>query len=118
MTEPTPSATARTDLSITLLDGGLGEPRTYLLQCDPTGGTHPDPDAACRAVAAVGAAGFDPVPADATCTQVYGGDQVARVSGTVDGTAVDATFTRTDGCEIARWEALAALLDVPGTAGG
>jgi hypothetical protein len=41
---------------------------------------------------------------------VYGGPQVAEVRGTWDGVDVDARFQRTDGCEIARWDRLAPLL--------
>lgn len=43
------------------------------------------------------------------CTQVYGGPEVATVTGTVDGTDVDATFSREDGCAIARFDAVAPL---------
>ena len=38
----------------------------------------------------------------------------ATIKGTIRGNAVDATFSRTDGCEIARWERVEALLaEVP-----
>ncbi|WP_322972761.1 hypothetical protein [Arthrobacter polaris] len=52
-----------------------------------------------------------PVP-DPTraCTQQYGGPEIAVVTGWFNGKEVDATFKRTDGCEIARWQALAPLL--------
>lgn len=53
---------------------------------------------------------FEPVPDDVACTQIFGGPQTARVTGTLRGTPVDARFSRTDGCEIARWDAVAALL--------
>ena len=45
---------------------------------------------------------------DATraCTMVYGGPERAHVTGTVEGRAVEATFTREDGCGIADYEAL------------
>jgi hypothetical protein len=44
------------------------------------------------------------------CTQIYGGDQVARIRGD----NLQATFNRTNGCEIARWDALAPVLDLGG----
>ena len=107
---PAPSVT---DLAVTVTDDTTAEPLTALLRCGGAGtSTHPHAEAACAAVAAVGAAGFAPVPKDAMCTQVYGGPETARVTGTVDGVAVDATFSRTNGCEIARWDALAPLFDV------
>jgi hypothetical protein len=42
------------------------------------------------------------------CTQIYGGDQVATIEG--DGTR--AMFNRSDGCQIARWDALAPVLEI------
>ena len=56
------------------------------------------------------AGGERPTAADGICTQQFGGPQPATVTGTVDGDQVDATFSRTDGCEISRWDALDAVL--------
>ena len=44
------------------------------------------------------------------CTQIYGGPQMARVVGTIAGRRVWATFNRTDGCQISRWERLSPWL--------
>ena len=55
-----------------------------------------------------------PVEGDAACTMIYGGPQVATVRGTWGGVDVDARFDRSDGCQIARWDRLAPLLQ-PGT---
>jgi hypothetical protein len=44
------------------------------------------------------------------CTQIYGGPQTARVTGTIDGKPVDRRFTRTNGCELADFSAAEALL--------
>ncbi|WP_258724457.1 SSI family serine proteinase inhibitor [Cellulomonas sp. NS3] len=124
-TAPTPSATTEAptaaaapvgaSLTIVLDETGSGDVRTMTLTCDPVGGDHPDPAAACAALAAAGPGAFDPPPGDALCTQLFGGPQVAVVEGTVAGTAVNARFSRTDGCEIGRWDALAPLL---GSTGG
>lgn len=98
------------------VDDGSGAVTRWTLTCDPVGGDHPDPEAACAAIAEAGGAGaFAPVPADSMCTQIYGGPQTARVSGTLGGALVAATFSRENGCEIARWDDLAPLL---GEAGG
>lgn len=118
---PTPSATTgapiAASLTITLDEGGTSPTETFTLTCDPVGGDHPDPEAACASlVRAGGAAAFAPTPVDVMCTQQWGGPQVARVTGEVDGGRVDATFTRTDGCEISRWDALAPLLGSEGGA--
>jgi hypothetical protein len=54
---------------------------------------------------------FAPVPGDRVCTLQFGGPQTARVTGTLDGEEIDARFSRTDGCEIERWETVRALLE-------
>lgn len=75
------------------------------------GTTVPDPEAALAAVEQFGEAIFFPVPGPPKlCTQQYGGPQVAVVTGSIDGRSVNSVFSRTDGCEIARWNALAPLL--------
>lgn len=101
----------RVDVDLT----GDGDVTTWELTCDPAGGTHPDPDAACAAVRVAWPEAFEPVGPDVACTEVYGGPQTARVLGTVDGAPVDAAFSRTNGCEIGRWNA---VVDLLGTAGG
>ena len=97
------AAAARTDLRITVWPKGKrGSSRTWTLRCEPVGGTLPNRERACRQLASVRDA-FRPVPRDAICTQVYGGPAVARVEGRFRGRRVAASFKRTDGCEIARW---------------
>ena len=112
--EPPSAPSGGTSLTIVLdLNGpeGEGSTRTFTLTCDPAGGDHPDPAAACAALeAAGGASAFEPVPKDVACTEIYGGPQTAQVTGTVGGTTVDAVFSRVNGCEIGRWDALAPLL--------
>jgi hypothetical protein len=91
------------------LDDGRGTTTVWTLTCDPPGGDHPDPAAACAALEK-GERYLKPVPADLACTQIYGGPETARITGTWRGIAVDATLSRTDGCQIARWNGLAGLL--------
>ncbi|GAA5194785.1 hypothetical protein GCM10023346_23030 [Arthrobacter gyeryongensis] len=75
------------------------------------GSTLPDPRAALAAVEQFGEEIFFPVPRpDRICTQQYGGPQVATVTGRFRGREVSSRFSRTDGCEIARWRTMAALL--------
>jgi hypothetical protein len=81
----------------------------WTLTCDPPAGTHPDPDAACARLDETGAGAFEPLP-DQACTEIYGGAQRAEISGTVDGEPVDASFQRTNGCEIEAWDALLGVL--------
>ena len=56
---------------------------------------------------------FAPTPAGQACTMIFGGADKATVKGTLDGAAVDATFTRSNGCEIARWDRMTALKILP-----
>lgn len=63
----------------------------------------------CAWLAVDGKAVFAPPATNQICTEQYGGPEVATVTGTFDGDAVSATFSRTNGCEIARFDAAAPL---------
>lgn len=99
-----------TELRIVVWPNGRGgEAVEATLTCGPVGGTHPDPAAACAALARERSA-LDPLAADAICTQEYGGPDEAEVTGTIRGERVEAALTQRNGCEIDRWERLQALL--------
>jgi Subtilisin inhibitor-like len=80
-----------------------GASTTWTLRCGPPRGTLPQPARACRRLASSGPELFAPISENAVCTEMYGGPQKARVAGAVGGARVWATFARTNGCEIARW---------------
>lgn len=101
-----PDPTIGPTLTISVVAAEGADPQAYELTCDPPGGDHPQPEQACAAIEAAGATVFDPVPKDQVCTMIYGGPQTAKVTGTYAGARVDAEFSRTNGCEIARWEKL------------
>lgn len=112
---PSPSVLPAT-LTVTVDATGSGDPTSWTLTCDPAGGTHPDPLAACLTLGtAEGRAALDPVPRDVACTEIWGGPQTATITGELDGATIDAELSRANGCEIARWDALVPVL---GTAGG
>ncbi len=52
----------------------------------------------------------DGIPADQMCTEIYGGPDEAHIVGELDGSAIDATITRANGCEIDAWESMLGLL--------
>jgi hypothetical protein len=119
---PTPSTTGGSgtgaadgpaDLTI-VIDDGKGATTTWHLTCAPAGGNHPTPTKACTALAEHGSTALTAVPADRMCTQIFGGAQTAHISGTWQGKPVDARLSRTDGCQIARWDALVGLLPSAG----
>ena len=101
--------TVNTELTI-VSDDGAGKTETWTLTCDPAGGTHPDPEAACAALSAKGTTAMPAVAKDQMCTQQFGGPQKATITGTWKGEAVNASFSRTNGCEISRWQSLKGLL--------
>jgi hypothetical protein len=96
---------ASTSLHVTAWPNGQGEPgkRVWTLRCAPVGGTLPHRATACRRLAALKKP-FAPTPANVACTEIYGGPQVALVTGRFRGRPVRAHFDRKDGCEIARWQ--------------
>jgi hypothetical protein len=110
---PAGGGPAGTELTISVSADEGAAPMTYALTCDPPGGDHPNPQAACETLGSLEAP-FALAPAGALCTQVYGGPQTATVTGTLDGEEVTAMFSRTDGCEIARWDSLVDVLIVSG----
>ncbi|MFJ4171340.1 serine protease inhibitor [Paenarthrobacter sp. NPDC089714] len=116
------------DLTVTLTEAPGAEPREFRLRSvdgvlSPDEGSLdsnlPDAHAALAAVEQFGEEIFFPVPRpDRICTQQYGGPQTALVTGSFRGRPVNSSFSRTDGCEIARWKTMAPLLGNTGGASG
>jgi hypothetical protein len=64
----------------------------------------------CRWLAAFGLSYLtQKPPKHEACTMIYGGPEEATIMGTVDGKQVDRTFTRQNGCEIARFDEVSPL---------
>ena len=121
MTAPhNPHSGHQIDLAIRLTEAPGGPEYTFRLRAVDgalsAGCTLPDSAAALEAVRRFGEDVFFPKPGPPKmCTQQYGGPQVAVVTGRFQGREVHSEFSRTDGCEIARWRTMAPLLG--GTAG-
>ncbi|MDZ4093065.1 MAG: serine protease inhibitor [Arthrobacter sp.] len=103
------------DLTVRLTEAP-GAPE-HVFRLEASGGTLaegctlPDSAAALAAVTRYGEDIFFPKPGPPKmCTQQYGGPQVAVVTGWFLGHEVNSEFSRTDGCEIARWRTMAPLL--------
>ncbi len=47
-------------------------------------------------------------PQDQICTEIYGGEDVATITGTIDDLTVDTAVDRTNGCGINDWDMLLA----------
>jgi hypothetical protein len=96
-------AAALTSLTITVWPGAGPDSFTHTLRC-------PSADRDCAALTRLERP-FEPVPADAVCTQIYGGPQRAFVHGTYRGRRIWTRFARRNGCEIARWNRHRFLFD-------
>ncbi len=109
---PAAQAAPGTSLAITYIENAdrPAERKRWTVRCDPVAGTHPRRAAVCRELSRVGRQAFRAVPQDKACTQIYGGPQVAIVSGRVNGHVVWARLSRADGCQIARWGRIPSLL--------
>jgi hypothetical protein len=103
-----PADAGLADIVVRVDDDGAKGPdaaRQLTLRCET-----PTQSKACGAAAGVSQSDLAPPPGDRACTQIYGGPQTASISGTLRGDHVDASFKRTDGCEITRWEHMQPLL--------
>jgi hypothetical protein len=100
----------RDHLRIVVWPRGLSSPPRAVrtLNCRPAGGSFPAAASACARLAALGAP-FAPVPGDVMCSQIFGGPQVALVTGSYRGRRIWARFRRTDSCQTERWNRVAFL---------
>lgn len=95
-----------------VVHGGEFDELTYTITCSGAAATvEPqvdgvDPVAACQRLEdrEVVQRLVEGPPADRICTEQYGGPQVATITGTIDGEAVDAEVSRVNGCEISTWD--------------
>jgi Subtilisin inhibitor-like len=95
-----PAAPPKVSLDIKIT-GGTAKAEHWTLRCEPTGGTHPDAAAACRAL--LGAKDpFARVSKGLMCPMILASTRVARVTGTYFGQQINTTFVR-DGCGNLRW---------------
>ena len=102
---------AMADLTVTVDPDGDGaeKPRSATVKCQSA----QDSDT-CHAVDGMDPKTFEPVGDMVACTQQYGGPETAAVTGTLHGEAINAKFSRVNGCEISRWEEAAPLLEAAG----
>jgi hypothetical protein len=94
-----PAPKGSLELTVTSHPGAV--PVHWTLRCDPAGGTHPDPAAACRALLAVKDP-FAPLPKHIMCPMIQVGAKTATVTGRWFGKNVNLTLTD-GGCSLGRW---------------
>jgi hypothetical protein len=105
---PALASTANLRIVLWAQGKGIGKPHTWTLRCAPVGGTLPNARRACLRLGSL-ANPFAPVPANVACSLIYGGPQVALVTGSFRGHLVSTSFKRTDSCQTERWNRVAFL---------
>jgi hypothetical protein len=104
-----PSAAPKVSLDITVSTTPSAPAKHWTLKCDPAGGTHPDPAAAC-AVLLKAKAPFTAPPKGMMCPMIRVGTKTAIIEGTYYGKHVDARFTP-GGCDLAKWNELGQIFN-------
>ena len=82
---------------------------TWTLNCRPNSGTLPGVAVACKKLTSLKSP-FAKPPADQMCSEIYGGDQTAIITGTWLGKKVIRNYSRVNGCEIDAWESFYPVL--------
>jgi hypothetical protein len=103
-----------TSLQITVWPEGQDARTSFStsLMCDPTGGTHRSPAAACARLRAIDDP-LGPLQLEMPCVLKTSGPQVAIVRGSYRGKPVETRFDRSDSCETRRWDRIAILFAAP-----
>jgi hypothetical protein len=99
-------APAKVSLDIKVTGGSSGTLH-WTLRCEPTGGSHPNPAAAC-AVLLKAKDPFAPVARGVMCPMILADTPVAKVTGIYFGQHINTTFSQ-GGCQEARWTKIGQL---------
>lgn len=103
------AAAPKVSLTITVT-GTPGSPaRHWTLTCDPAGGTHPDPAAACAALLRAKGPSYAQ-PKGLMCPMILASARVATIQGTYYGQPVHSTI-RDGGCTMSKWAQLGQVIN-------
>ncbi|CAB4693592.1 MAG: hypothetical protein F2718_01245 [Actinobacteria bacterium] len=103
------AATTVSKLKIVYQESSDSPKVTWTLNCKPNSGTFPGVAVACKKLTSLKVP-FAKPPADQMCSEIYGGDQTAVITGTWLGKKVSRKFSRVNGCEIDTWESFYPIL--------
>ncbi len=101
--------TVRYKINVSYVAQDGASAKHWTLHCNPAGGTHKSAKKACAALLKVKNP-FKSSDPDLMCTQQYGGPESADVRGIWKGKKIRTNFSKINGCEIARWQKVQALL--------
>jgi hypothetical protein len=104
-----PAPAPKVSLDITVSTTPNAPSKHWTLQCEPAGGTHPDPAAAC-AVLLKAKNPFAPLPKGIMCPMIRVGTKTAIVKGTYFGKHIDTTLSP-GGCKLAQWEKIGQIFN-------
>jgi hypothetical protein len=104
-----PAPAPKVSLDITVSTTPSAPTKHWTLQCDPAGGTHPNPAAAC-AVLLKAKNPFAPLPKGIMCPMIRVGTKTAIVKGTYFGKHID-TRLSPGGCQLAQWEKIGQIFN-------
>ncbi len=99
----------KVSLTITVVNGPTKPITHWTLTCDPAGGTHPDPAAACAALAAIKQP-FAVTKVGVACPMIVASARRATFSGTYFGAPVNRTIID-GGCDLAHWSQLGQVVN-------
>jgi hypothetical protein len=103
------TSAAKVSLTIELTAGRDTAPRHWTLQCEPTGGTYPDPAAACTRVEQLRTI-LNPAPVHIMCPMIMADASSYIVYGTFLGQKVHESIPD-GGCSLSRWNELKGIFN-------
>jgi hypothetical protein len=104
------TAAAKTDLHFTITNGTTGPVQHWTLRCNPAGGTHPDPAAACRTLQGLISPFGQQGSIKMMCPMILASARQAFITGTYDGHRVSEHLVD-GGCDFSRWAKLKKLFN-------
>jgi hypothetical protein len=98
------SENAKISLNVKIINGKGARLRHWTLQCEPAGGTSPDPAAACRALLGVRRP-FAPVSKFKMCPMILASSEQIEITGTWFGQKVNRVIVD-GGCDVGMFDSL------------
>jgi Subtilisin inhibitor-like len=102
---------AKISLHVTVTSRG-SKPQRWTLRCDPPGGTHPNPAAACRVLLgkSVKNSLFLPLKRGVMCPMILASTKRATITGSWFGKRLH-TILYDGGCDLGRWTKIGAIFN-------